>query len=103
MIKYKTIIILISFVLLSGCGILKEGLQSPKQKTTDEFLVEKKSPLVMPPNFNELPVPNSNDQKIQKDQKNIEDLITKSDTNKNKNKKKKNKILENLILEEIKK
>ncbi|MDB3982941.1 DUF3035 domain-containing protein [Candidatus Pelagibacter sp.] len=103
MIKYKTIIILISFVLLSGCGILKEGLQSPKQKTTDEFLVEKKSPLVMPPNFNELPVPNSNDQKIQKDQKNIEDLITKSDTNKNKNKKKTNKSLENLILEEIKK
>ena len=74
-----------------------------KQKTTDEFLVEKKSPLVMPPNFNELPVPNSNDQKIQKDQKNIEDLITKSDTNKNKNKKKTNKSLENLILEEIKK
>jgi len=57
----------------------------------------------MPPNFNELPVPNSNDQKIQKDQKNIEDLITKSDTNKNKNKKKTNKSLENLILEEIKK
>ena len=43
------------------------------------------------------------DQKIQKDQKNIEDLITKSDTNKNKNKKKTNKSLENLILEEIKK
>ena len=103
MIKYKAIIILISLVLLSGCGILKEGFQSPKQKTTDEFLVEKKSPLVMPPNFNELPVPNSNDQKIQKDQKNIEDLITKSDTNKNKNKKKINKSLENLILKEIKK
>ena len=32
-----------------------------KEKSTDEFLVEKKSPLVMPPEFNELPVPKSSE------------------------------------------
>ena len=28
-----------------------------KQKNTDEFLVKKKDPLVLPPNFNDLPKP----------------------------------------------
>ena len=28
-----------------------------KKSSTDEFLVEKKSPLVMPPDYNELPIP----------------------------------------------
>ena len=58
-------------LLLLSCGIIKEGFQNPKKKSSDEFLVEKKSPLVMPPNFNELPIPkksqndeNSNDNKI---------------------------------------
>jgi len=58
-------------LLLLSCGIVKEGFQNPKKKSSDEFLVEKKSPLVMPPNFNELPIPkksqnneNSNDNKI---------------------------------------
>ncbi len=44
-------------LLLLSCGLVKEGFQNPKKKSSDEFLVEKKSPLVMPPNFNELPVP----------------------------------------------
>ena len=44
-------------LLLLSCGLVKEGFQNPKKKSSDEFLVEKKSPLVMPPNFNELPTP----------------------------------------------
>ena len=58
-------------LLLLSCGVVKEGFENPKKKSSDEFLVEKKSPLVMPPNFNELPIPkksqndeNSNDNKI---------------------------------------
>ena len=45
-------------LLLLSCGIIKEGFQNPKKKSSDEFLVEKKSPLVMPPDFNDLPIPN---------------------------------------------
>ena len=43
--------------MVASCGTLKEGFKNPKKNTSDEFLVEKKSPLVMPPNFEELPVP----------------------------------------------
>jgi len=45
------------------------------RKTSDEFLVEKKSPLVMPPNFNELPFPKSNNQKTKKNEDTIESII----------------------------
>ena len=100
--RSKITIFLTIVLLFSGCGVVKEGFKSPKQRTSDEFLVEKKSPLVMPPNFNELPVPNSSNEIIQKDQKTIKSLITKSEENKKNIKKKNNQNLEKTILEKIK-
>ncbi len=100
--RSKITIFLTIVLLFSGCGVVKEGFKSPKQRTSDEFLVEKKSPLVMPPNFNELPVPNSSNEIIKKDQKTIKSLITKSEKNKNNSKKKNNQNLEKTILEKIK-
>ena len=44
-------------VLLSSCGTIKEGFSSQKKNNSDEFLVEKKSPLVMPPDYAQLPIP----------------------------------------------
>ena len=38
---------------------VKKGLTGAKTSSTDEFLVEKKDPLIKPPNFEELPVPGS--------------------------------------------
>ncbi len=91
-----------SFLLfLSGCGVVKEGFKSPKQKTSDEFLVEKKSPLIMPPNFNELPVPKSSNQKNKKNDNTIEDLISKSENKIFENKKNTKQDLEKTILEKI--
>ena len=101
MIKNK-IIVNISFLLfLSGCGVVKEGFKSPKQKTSDEFLVEKKSPLIMPPNFNELPVPKSSNQKNKKNDNTIEDLISKSENKILENKENTKQDLEKTILEKI--
>ena len=48
---------------LESCGTwdqVKKGLTGEKTTSTDEFLVEKKDPLIKPPNFEELPVPGSN-------------------------------------------
>lgn len=49
---------------LESCGgtwdQVKKGLTGEKTSSTDEFLVEKKDPLIKPPNFEELPVPGSN-------------------------------------------
>ena len=101
MIKNKIIVIISFLLFLSGCGVVKEGFKSPKQKTSDEFLVEKKSPLIMPPNFNELPVPKSSNQKNKKNDNTIEDLISKSENKIFENKKNTKQDLEKTILEKI--
>ena len=101
MIKNKIIVIMSFLLFLSGCGVVKEGFKSPKQKTSDEFLVEKKSPLIMPPNFNELPVPKSSNQKNKKNDNTIEDLISKSENKILENKKNTKQDLEKTILDKI--
>ena len=50
-------------LFLESCGTwneVKKGITGEKTSSTDEFLVEKKDPLIKPPNFEELPVPGSN-------------------------------------------
>ena len=47
---------------LQSCGGLTEAgkiMRNEKTRTTDEFLVQKKEPLSIPPNYNELPRPDS--------------------------------------------
>ena len=57
----KIFIFLNIILIISSCGTIKEGFTNQKKNNSDEFLVEKKSPLIMPPNFNELPVPKPKD------------------------------------------
>ena len=102
MIKNKIIVIISFLPFLSGCAVVKEGFKSPKQKTSDEFLVEKKSPLVMPPEFNELPVPNSSNKKTKKNEDTIESLISNSETKTDNNIKDSDQNLKKTILDKIK-
>ncbi len=44
---------------LNSCGEAGKILRNEKIKTTDEFLVKKRNPLVLPPNFEEIPEPGS--------------------------------------------
>ena len=56
--KNKSILaIFLSLLLLNACSSVVEGLGASKKKGSDEFLVEKKAPLVLPPSFGELPKP----------------------------------------------
>ena len=79
----KTNPLIASFLIilfLNSCGTIAEGLGGSKKKGSDEFLVEKKSPLVIPPSFGELPDPEENiisDKKVTSD---IEDMINQSFT-----------------------
>lgn len=60
--KKINIFLLLLILLLESCGTwdeVKKGLTGQKTSSTDEFLVEKKDPLIKPPNFEELPVPGS--------------------------------------------
>ena len=79
--KLRIPIFLIILFFLSSCGTIKEGFTNQKKNSTDEFLVEKKSPLVMPPNFNELPIPNKNKESEQKKGDNFKSLITENTDN----------------------
>jgi hypothetical protein len=81
----KTNLLIASFLIflfLNSCGTISEGLGGGKKKGSDEFLVEKKSPLVLPPSFGELPQPGKEpEQNIILDKKNtsdIEDMINQS-------------------------
>ena len=72
----SSFLIIFSTILISSCGSVQKALDPQNKNTSDEFLVEKKSPLSMPPSFEELPVP-SNQKIIQEDQTNsIKSLIT---------------------------
>ena len=102
--KTKNFILLISIlVTVLSCTSLKDGYSSNKNNS-DEFLVEKKAPLVMPPEFNELPVPSNNS--IEDNNENdVKKLITKSETSNPDmgNSENTNSNLEESILEKIKK
>ena len=54
-------IIIIIFFLITACTSswenVKKGLGGEKRTSTDEFLVRKKEPLVMPPKWKNLPEP----------------------------------------------
>jgi hypothetical protein len=81
---------------------VKEGFSNNKKNNSDEFLVEKKSPLVMPPEYNELPTPN--ERKVQKETNDIKSLISNSSNEEIKeNLDEKNSTIENSILKKIKK
>ena len=69
------ILTIITFFLYScGGGEVGKILRNEKTNTTDEFLVKKKEPLILPPDFKEIPKPGSikdstvedEDQKIKK-------------------------------------
>ena len=101
--KIKILIFLyLVLFFLNSCGTVKKGFQNPKKNSSDEFLVEKKSPLVIPPEFDELPIPNQNNATDQKQENSIKNLITENN-NGDTEKETSNGDLEGSILSKIKK
>ena len=86
----KLFILITVATILSSCGTIKEGFTNQKKNSSDEFLVKKKLPLVMPPDYNELPIPKEENLDEKKYDNEIKSLIIKN----------KNKIVEDI---EIKK
>ena len=69
MIKKKTIFPMLLIFVVTSCadtwGNVKRGLTGAKQKSTDEFLVKKKDPLILPPDFDSLPSPSDREEAIE--------------------------------------
>ena len=105
-IKHLLSIILLS-ILLTGCKTIKEGLEgSKKSKSAEEFLIDQKNPLVVPPDFESLPQPTNNtNNNIEKNNKefNINELIKGSNNQKDEKLDSKNTSLEKSIIKIIKK
>ena len=69
MLKKKAIFIMLIVFLVTSCadtwGNVKRGLTGAKQKSTDEFLVKKKDPLILPPDFESLPSPSDREEALE--------------------------------------
>ena len=96
----KIILIFILFNFLSGCQSAKDALTLKKKPASDEFLVQKKSPLVLPPNFDEIPKPGSKSKINTDENDNIKKILKAPETN-NVSKNKSSSI-EEAILDKIK-
>ena len=62
--QFRFYILIATVLLFSSCSSLKEGFVNQKKNNSDEFLVEKKSPLVMPQDYNELPIPDEDNRML---------------------------------------
>ena len=64
MFKKITSVIVIAFFVTSCADTfssVKRGLTGSKKDSTDEFLVKKKDPLILPPDYENLPSPDERD------------------------------------------
>jgi len=105
--KYiKFILIVCILNLFNGCQSLKEGLEGNKKgKSAEEFLIQKKNPLVLPPDYSKLPLPkNVDNNNVSSQGFNLEKKLKQ---NKNSSTKDSNKKItdsfEKMVIEKIKK
>ena len=100
--KFK-IFLLIIIISLTGisCSSVKNAFDPERNNSSEEFLVEKKSPLSIPPDFEKLPVPQSEENQKEKSNE-IQILLNKTNTNSSQSNEDKDTKLDKLILEKIK-
>ena len=76
--KLINIFVVTLFIFLNSCQSAQDALSGRKKTNSDEFLVKKKNPLVIPPKFETLPVPSS--EKIDEDasENSLKEILDKS-------------------------
>ncbi len=90
--KLKYFILIFLLTACSGLSEAGKALRNEKVRSTDEFLIEKRGPLTLPPNMNELPKPKSKGLQNKDSNKKISSTKKKTKSN-----------LEKVILQEIQK
>ena len=100
-IQKKIIFILILF-LLQGCSSISDvgkTMRNEKITTTDEFLVKKRDPLTLPPDYSKIPKPGTIEKSKEKEK--IKEILKIEKENKSSSKS--TKSLEDSILKKISK
>ena len=74
----KKLLFIVILLFLSSCQNVKDALSGKKYENSDEFLVIKKNPLILPPDFNQLPTPKDviETSQIENIENEIEDLLS---------------------------
>ena len=98
----KTLVILITILFLNSCAGFK---LKKKSSSGEEFLIEKKDPLILPPDYSELPKPNEqNDQSIEgDDQIKLETIFNDDSSNNDIDDKESESELKDSVLKKIQK
>ena len=80
------VISFLALIILVGCQSFKNTLTLKKDQSVDEFLIEKKNPLVLPPDYSELPVPKKQNEtkkaSVQDENIDLSEVLEKSDKKK---------------------
>ena len=102
--KNNIIFVICFLFFLSSCQSLKDGLTGKKKENSDEFLVEKKNPLELPPSYGELPEPKkvnkeSLEESIDEDIEKLIESVSEKNAPENTSE---NKSAEDFVLKEIK-
>ena len=100
----KNYFLIIILFLLCSCQNVKDALSGKKYENSDEFLVIKKNPLVLPPNFNDLPTPKdvAKSTQIETIEKEIEDLLSSIKDDEEVSESSSSSTTESFVLEKIK-
>tara|TARA_B100000886_G_scaffold334732_1_gene290715 strand:- start:1991 stop:2302 length:312 start_codon:yes stop_codon:yes gene_type:complete len=100
----KNFLLVISLFALCSCQGVKDALTGKKYESSDEFLVIKKNPLVLPPNFNDLPTPKdvADVTQIENIENEIEDLLSSIKDDEEVLESSSSSDTENFVLEKIK-
>ena len=101
----KIFFLIICIFILNSCQGVKDALEGKRRsKTGDEFLIEKKNPLSLPPNFGDLPKPNDkvkeSEENLESSTEDLEELFNQT-VEENNNNVNEGGSVENLILQEI--
>ena len=80
--KNINLLLLTLFFLVSCSGFKEAGkvLRNEKVNSTDEFLVKKREPIILPPDYDKMPEPNSNSNTSKSKETNrIKNILKKTD------------------------
>ena len=71
-------------ISLNACQSVKDGLTGKKKSSSDEFMVEKKNPLVLPPKSDVLPQPQTSikESNIDEEEIDLKTILTKGTSSK---------------------
>ena len=99
----KITLVALTLLILNSCGGFKEAgkiLRNEKTKTTDEFFVKKKQPLVLPPDYDKIPEPGALKEKKLDNQEKLKKILKAPSKNINNNN---SSSIEKSIVDKIKK